>query len=87
MTERESMDKKTGLKCCPECGGAIELYSVLRLNVPYVALAQCNECDREYPLPNVKLKTWKSDPTRISKKMIRQAEKEWNNGNYSNSIN
>lgn len=68
------------LKLCPACGGQIKLYSTCNPNVPYSAYAKCQnqKCKKEYPLPNVKLKTWRSNPIRISKSMIRQAEKEWN---------
>lgn len=66
------------LKPCPSCGGKIELYSVLKQDIPYTALARCKKCEREYPLKNVKLKTWKSNPIRISKEMIKKAEIEWN---------
>ncbi len=72
--------KNIELKPCPECGGQIKLYSVCKPNIPYSACAKCQnkKCRKEYPLPNVKLKTWKSNPIRISKTMIKQAEKEWN---------
>lgn len=66
------------LKPCPSCGGSIKLYSSCNLDRPYFAFARCQKCKKEYPLPNVKLKTWKSNPIRISKVMIRQAENEWN---------
>lgn len=67
------------IKPCPECGGNVELYSVCNPEIPYSAFARCQKCKKEYPLPKVKLKTWKSNPIRISKTMISQAEKEWNN--------
>lgn len=66
------------LKPCPNCQEKIILYSVQDPQVPYSAYAKCKKCKREYPLPKVKLKTWKSNPLRISQAMIRQAEKEWN---------
>lgn len=66
----------TELKPCPECGGEIKLYSCS--NKPYSATAKCQKCRKEYPLPTVKLKVWKSNPIRISKSMIRDAERAWN---------
>lgn len=70
---------KAILKPCSECGGNIKLYSVCNSNIPYHAKARCmGECKKEYPLPEVKLKTWKSNSVRISKSMVRDAEKAWN---------
>lgn len=69
---------ETKLKPCPKCGGEIKLYSDLDPNDPYVAFAKCTKCKKEYPLPTVKLKTWKSNPARISAEMIHDAEKAWN---------
>lgn len=71
-------DDLVKLKPCPKCGGNIELYSVFNPGISYSAFARCQKCKNEYPLPKVKLKTWKSNPIRISKIMISQAEKEWN---------
>lgn len=68
----------TELKPCPECGGEVELYSSCNPNRPYSAFARCMVCKREYPLPTVKLKVWKSNPIRISKSMIHDAEIAWN---------
>ncbi len=65
------------LKKC-SCGGEVKLYSVCNPEFPYSAMARCMLCKKEYPLPNVKMKTWKSNPIRISKSMIKDAEKEWN---------
>lgn len=68
---------ETKLKKCL-CGGDVKLYSVCNPNLPYSAMARCTLCKKEYPLPNVKLRTWKSNPTRISRTMVKDAEKEWN---------
>ena len=66
------------LKLCPKCGGKIKLYSHIKPGDNYFMLARCTSCKKEYPLPTVKLRTWKSNPIRISKKMIHDAEKAWN---------
>lgn len=68
------------LKPCPACGGQIKLYSVCNPDIPYSVCAKCQntKCRKEYPLPKAKLKTWKSNPIRISKSMIEQSVKEWN---------
>lgn len=68
----------TELKPCPSCGGKITLYSVCNPKIPYSAMARCEKCRKEYPLPKVKLKTWKSNPMRISESMVKDAEREWN---------
>lgn len=68
----------TELKPCPSCDGKIILYSVCNPQIPYSAMARCEKCKKEYPLPKVKLKTWKSNPIRISKSMVKDAEREWN---------
>ena len=65
------------LKRCT-CGGEVELYSVCDPRIPYSAMAICTACKKEYPLPNVKRRAWKSNPIRVSKAMVREAEKEWN---------
>lgn len=65
------------LKKC-NCGGEVKLYSVCDPNRPYCAMAGCTVCKKEYPLPKVKLKAWKTNGIRISKTMIKDAEKEWN---------
>ncbi|MCH5340068.1 MAG: hypothetical protein J1E01_01245 [Acetatifactor sp.] len=64
------------MKPCPGCGGEIKLMGGL-LRVPE-AYAKCIDCNKEYDLPNVKIKTWPSNPIRISKTTIRQAVKSWN---------
>lgn len=66
------------LKPCPKCKGEIALYYVCNPNVLYVAMAKCKDCKQEYPLPEVKLRVWKSNPLRISQKMVRDAERAWN---------
>lgn len=66
------------MRPCIQCGGEIVLYSVCNPEVPYSAMAKCKKCKKEYPLPTVKLKTWKSNPCRISKTMVKNAEKAWN---------
>lgn len=66
------------LKLCPKCGGKIKLYSNINPNDNFFAFARCTACKEEYPLPTVKLRTWKSNPIRISKKMMCDAEKAWN---------
>ena len=71
--------EKIKLKPCPKCRGEIKLYSDMDPNDPYFAFARCAKCRKEYPLPNVKLKTWKSNPIRILAKMIHDAEEAWNN--------
>lgn len=70
------------LKPCPHCGGDIKLYSDLNPNDKFVAFARCTSCKKDYPLPTVKLSTWKSNPIRISKKMINDAVKAWNRRTY-----
>jgi len=67
----------TELKKC-SCGGSVKLYSVCNPDLKYSAMAKCTVCKEEYPLPKVKLKVWKTNGIRISKTMIRDAEKEWN---------
>ena len=64
------------LKPCPKCGGEIRLMCGLLRDV--TIYAHCKECNTEYDLPEVKLKTWKSNPTKISKETIHKAEKTWN---------
>lgn len=66
------------LKPCPSCGGQIKLYSDVNLNDNFFALARCIICKKEYPLPAVKLRNWKSNPIRISKRMIHEAAEAWN---------
>lgn len=68
----------SALKPCPECGGKIKLYSNMNPNNQFFSFARCTSCKKEYPLPTVKLRTWKSNPIRISKRMIREAEEAWN---------
>jgi len=53
------------IKPCPECGGKIDLMCGAARE-PQI-YARCEKCKREYDLPNVKLKTWKTNPMRISK--------------------
>jgi len=64
------------LKPCPFCGGEIATMCGL-VRTPQI-YARCKSCKEEYDLPNVKLKTWKSNPIRISKTTIRKAAEEWN---------
>lgn len=64
------------LKPCPKCGGEIVTMCGLLRTPPIYAM--CKKCKAEFDLPNVKLKTWKSNPIRISKTTIRQAAEWWN---------
>ena len=66
------------LKPYPKCGGGIVLYSDMNPEHPYFAVAICKKCRERFPLPAVKVQVWKSNPLRISKKMIHDAEKAWN---------
>lgn len=69
--------KMEELKPCPKCGGEIvTMCGIMRTPQIY---AMCKSCRAEFDLPNVKLKTWKSNPIRISKTTIRQAAEAWNN--------
>lgn len=65
------------LKKC-SCGGEVELYSSYNPNRPYSAFTRCTVCKKEYPLPTVKIKTWKSNPIKISQSMVNDAVKAWN---------
>lgn len=67
----------TKLKPCPKCGREIVTMCGL-MRTPRI-YARCKECKTEFDLPNVKLKTWKSNPIRISKTTIREADEAWNN--------
>ena len=68
------MNKNIELKPCPNCDGEILLYS----NGPKRGVyAKCKACGSEYPIP-VKIKTWKSNPIRISDITIRKAKEQWN---------
>lgn len=81
LIKEKGMDMKINnkeLKTCPVCGGEIVLYSCMNPEIPYFAFARCKNCKKEFPLPKVKLKVWKSRPTRISQTMINQATREWN---------
>lgn len=55
----------TELKPYPKCGGEIVTMCGL-LRTPQI-FVRCKSCKTEFDLPNVKLKTWKSNPIRISK--------------------
>ena len=70
------MNKKSKVfKPCPKCGGNITLYSSGETMSVY---AECNACGAKYSIP-VKIKTWKSNPIRISETTIRKAIDKWNN--------
>ena len=68
---------KQELKPCPECGGEIALYSCCRIDVNYNynCFAKCQKCKKEYPMPEVELKTY---GTRIYSASVRKAERLWN---------
>lgn len=66
------------LKPCPKCGAKVKLYSHINPHDNFCVLARCTNCKEEYPIPNVKIRTWKSNPTRISKRTIQEAEEAWN---------
>lgn len=70
------MGKIEELKPCPKCGGEIKTMCGTVRN-PQI-YARCESCREEYDLPKVKLKTWKSNPIRISKTSIREAAEAWN---------
>lgn len=66
----------TRLKPCPFCEGEIVLMTGIK-RVPPI-YAKCTKCGFECDLPEVKLKTLRHKPMKISKTTLTKATKAWN---------